>query len=155
MAYWLFKSEPDVFSFDDLVAAPKKTTFWDNVRNFQARNFLRDQIKKGDGVLFYHSNADPTAVVGTAEVTKEGYADPGQFDKKSEYFDAAAKADAPRWFGVDIKADRKFKQPVTLHEIKATPALKDMMLVQRGARLSVQPVTPDAWRRILTMGGLK
>jgi predicted RNA-binding protein with PUA-like domain len=155
MAYWLFKSEPDVFSIDDLLAAPKMTTFWEGVRNYQARNFLRDAIKKGDGVLFYHSNAEPTAVVGTAHVVREGYPDPAQFDKKNEYYDAAAKVDAPRWFGVDIKADRKFAKPVTLQEIKATSVLKNMVLVQRGARLSVQPVTADAWRRILAMGGLK
>ncbi len=155
MAFWLFKSEPDVFSFDDLLKAKNKTTFWEGVRNYQARNFLRDQVKKGDGVLYYHSNAEPKAVVGTAKVVREGYPDATQFDPKAHYYDEGAKRDEPRWFGVDIQADKVFKTPVTLEEIKATKALAGMMLVKKGARLSIQPVTPNEWRLILSMGGVK
>lgn len=154
MAFWLFKSEPDVFSFENLVAAPQRTTAWEGVRNYQARNFLRDQVKEGDGVLFYHSRVDPMAVVGTAKVVREGYPDPTQFDAKAKYYDPAAKMDAPRWFRVDIAADRVFERPVTLKAIKTTPQLADMMLVRKGARLSIQPVTGEEWRRILAMGGL-
>lgn len=155
MAFWLFKSEPDVFSFDDLLRAPKRTTFWEGVRNYQARNFLRDQVKKGDGVLYYHSNAEPMAVVGTARVVREGYPDPTQFDRKSTYYDEGASRDEPRWFGVDIAADKPFATPVALKTIKETPDLAGMMLVKKGARLSIQPVTDAQWRRILAMGGIK
>ena len=155
MAFWLFKSEPDVFSYDDLSKAKNKTTFWEGVRNYQARNFLRDQIKKGDGVLYYHSNAEPKAIIGTAKVVREGHPDATQFDVRSHYYDEDAKRDEPRWYGVDVQADRPFKQVVTLEDIKETKALAGMMLVKKGARLSVQPVTPEQWRHILSMGGLK
>jgi predicted RNA-binding protein with PUA-like domain len=152
--HWLMKSEPSVFSIDDLGKAPKKTTFWDGIRNFQARNLLRDEIKRGDGVLFYHSSADPPGVVGTALVVGEAAPDPSQFDRKSDKYDAAAKADDPRWFGVDIKLDQVFPRMVTLEEIRATPALAKMVLVQR-SRLSVQPVTESEWKTILRLGGQK
>ncbi|MDB4905924.1 MAG: hypothetical protein JWO05_708 [Gemmatimonadetes bacterium] len=139
---WLVKSEPGAFSFDDLLAAPKKTTSWNGVRNYLARNYMRDLMKKGDKVLFYHSNADPTAIVGVAEVAREAYPDPEQFDPKSEYHDPKSKKDAPTWMMVDIKAVKKLKHPLTLAELKGTKGLEKMVLLQKGSRLSVQPVTP-------------
>ena len=150
--HWLMKSEPDVFSIDDLAKAKKQTTGWDGVRNFQARNLLRDEIAVGDGVLYYHSSVDPPGVVGLARVVKAGYPDPTQFDPKSDYYDAGSKPDAPRWFSVDIAFDRKLARPVTLPELRADPALADMVLLRRGSRLSVQPVTPGEWKQILKMG---
>jgi predicted RNA-binding protein with PUA-like domain len=149
--YWLLKSEPDVFAIQHLAKAPRKTTFWDGIRNYQARNFLRDEIKKGDGVLFYHSNADPPAVAGTAVVVKEATPDPSQFDAASDKYDAGAKESDPRWFGIEIQLDEIFPRVVPLDEIKATPALAKMVLVQR-SRLSVQPVTEEEWKVILKMG---
>lgn len=150
--HWLMKSEPDVFSIDDLAKARKQTTGWDGVRNYQARNLLRDEIAVGDGVLFYHSSVDPPAVVGLARVVKAGYPDPTQFDAKSDYYDKDSKPDDPRWFSVDIAFDRKLARPVTLPELRAEPALGDMVLLRRGSRLSVQPVTPAEWKRILALG---
>jgi predicted RNA-binding protein with PUA-like domain len=151
--YWLFKSEPDEFSWDDLKKSKSKTTFWDGVRNYQARNFLRDQIKTGDGVLFYHSNADPLAVVGYCEVVKEGYPDHTQFDQDNKHFDPKADYINPTWFMVDIKFKREFKNPVTLNQIKSNRRLKNIKLIQRGNRLSVMPVTKKEWDEILKMGG--
>ena len=153
--HWLMKSEPDVFSIDDLAKAKKQTTGWDGVRNYQARNLLRDEIAVGDGVLYYHSSVDPPAVVGLARVVKAGYPDPTQFDPKSDYYDAGSKPDAPRWFSVDIAFDRKLPRPVTLPELRADPALGDMVLLQRGSRLSVQPVTAAEWKRIVALGERK
>lgn len=153
--HWLMKSEPDIFSIDDLAKAKKQTTGWDGVRNYQARNLLRDEIAVGDGVLFYHSSVDPPAVVGLARVVKAGYPDPTQFDAKSDYYDAGSKPDAPRWFSVDIAFDRKLARPVTLPELRGDPALGDMVLLQRGSRLSVQPVTAAEWKRIVALGDRK
>jgi len=150
--YWLFKSEPSEFSWDDLKKSKNKTTFWDGVRNYQARNFLRDEIKKGDGVLFYHSSSDPLAIVGDCEVVKEGYPDHTQFVSNSDHFDPKAKKDNPTWFIVDIKLVKEFKKPVTLDSIKANPKLKGMKLIQRGQRLSVMPVTKTEWDEIIKMG---
>lgn len=152
MSYWLFKSEPNEFSFKDLKKAKNKTTFWDGVRNYQARNFLRDDIKKGDGVLFYHSNADPLAVIGLCEVIKEGYPDHTQFDPGNKHFDPKADEAKPTWFMVDIRLIKEFKVPVTIDQIKANPRLKNMKLIQRGNRLSVMPVTKNEWDEILKMG---
>src|SRR5690242_2729187 len=132
MKHWLVKTEPEVFSFDDLMRAPEKTTGWNGVRNYQARNFLRDEMKKGDRVLVYHSNAEPPAVVGEAEVVREGYPDPTQFDRRHEGYDEGSGKDDPRWFQVDVKAVRKFKRPVALPLIRSTPELAKMALVQRG-----------------------
>ncbi len=148
---WLFKTEPQVFSFDDLVKSPRKTTGWGGVRNYQARNLLRDELKKGDRVLIYHSNAEPPCVVGEAEVVREGYPDPTQFDPRDEHYDAGASPDAPRWYQVDVKAVRKLPKPVTLAVIRETPALRKMALVQRGQRLSVQPVAPGEYAAILAL----
>jgi predicted RNA-binding protein with PUA-like domain len=148
--YWLIKSEPDVFSFDDLMAAPKKTTGWDSVRNSTARNFMRDGMKKGDRVFYYHSNADPSAVVGICEVVREGHPDPTALDPAHEYFDPASTADVPTWYMVEVRAVSKLARPVSLHEIKATPALSEMALVKQG-RLSVTPVTEAEWNLIVAM----
>ena len=147
--YWLFKSEPDVYSIEDL--RRDKSTFWEGVRNYQARNFLRDRVQPGDGVLFYHSRVEPMAVVGVAEVTKGGYPDPTQFDEKSKYFDPKSTRENPRWFVVDIAFGRFFKRPVPLHELKKRDDLSNMVLVNR-SRLSVQPVKAQEWKIITKLG---
>ena len=148
--YWLVKSEPEVFSFDDLLAAPGRTTHWDGVRNFAARNHLR-AMKKGDRVLFYHSSAKPTAVVGVAEVVREAYPDGTALDKKDPHFDPKSKPDDPTWFMVDIKAVEPFKRPVSLDEIKKVKELSKMALIRLG-RLSVQPVTPEEFEIVARLG---
>ena len=150
MRYWLFKSEPGAYSFDDLVQ--DGVAEWDGVRNFQARNLLRDEIKEGDGILFYHSTAKPMAVIGTAEVVREGYPDSTAADLMSLHPDPKHTAEKPIWYMVDIRATERFAQPVTLDSIKASSALSGMMLVRRGARLSVQPVSDDEWELIREMG---
>jgi predicted RNA-binding protein with PUA-like domain len=144
--YWLLKSEQSVFSIDDLEKAPKKTTCWDGVRNYQARNFLRDSIKKGDLVFFYHSNAEPTAIAGIAEVVKEGYPDHTAFDPDDVHYDPKSNKKEPTWYMVDIRHVQTFKKPLTLEQLKTVPALNDMMLLQKGSRLSVQPVTAKQWQ---------
>jgi predicted RNA-binding protein with PUA-like domain len=149
--YWLVKSEPNSFSIDDLSKAKNKTTHWDGVRNYQARNFMRDEMKLGDQVLYYHSNSDPTAVVGYCEVIKEAYPDFTAFDPADPHYDPKSKKDNPAWMMVDIKLVKKFKKPVTLDEIKNNPKLKDMRLVQRGNRLSVFPVEKKEFDEILKM----
>jgi len=150
--YWLMKSEPETFSIEDLARAPKKTTGWDGVRNYQARNLLRDEIQVGDGVLFYHSSADPPGVAGTAEVARAGYPDPTQFDPKSNHHDPDANPKEPRWFMVDIKHTQTFPTFVPLPALREMPALRDMVLLRKGSRLSVQPVTPDEWKAIVAVG---
>ncbi|MCB9655047.1 MAG: EVE domain-containing protein [Deltaproteobacteria bacterium] len=150
--YWLFKSEPETFSWDHLEAAPDRSTFWDGVRNYQARNLLRDEIRVSDGVLFYHSNAKPQVIMGTAIVVKAGAPDPSQFDARSKYFDPDATGDSPRWFGVTIQADRRFATPVSLPTLRETAGLEDMMVIKKGSRLSVQPVSADAWKIIVRLG---
>jgi len=153
MRHWLLKTEPEAFSFDDLLRAPRKTAGWDGVRNYQARNFLRDEMKKGDRVLIYHSNADPPAVVGVAEVVREGYPDPTQFEAGNDHYDPAAREDDPRWFQVDVKAVQKLRRPVSLDELRQVKALAKMPLLQRGQRLSVQPVGEREFELILELGG--
>ena len=150
MRYWLFKSEPSAYSFDDLVQ--DGVAEWDGVRNFQARNLLRDEIKEGDGILFYHSTAKPMAVIGIAEVVREGYPDSTAADLMSLHPDPKHTAEKPIWYMVDIRATERFSHPVTLDSIKASPALSGMMLVRRGARLSVQPVSDEEWELIREMG---
>jgi predicted RNA-binding protein with PUA-like domain len=140
MNYWLVKSEPDVYSIDDLAREKKQTTFWHGVRNYQARNFLRDEMKLGERVLFYHSNADPNAIVGIAKVVREGYPDFTALDPKSDYYDDKATADNPRWFMVDLQLEEKFARPLPLDQLKTIAALQQMELLRRGSRLSVQPV---------------
>ncbi len=154
MKYWLMKTEPSTFSWDHLVASPGKKTAWDGVRNYTARNFMRDEMKVGDGILFYHSNAKPPGVVGTAKVARAGYPDPTQFDPKSPYYDPKSNPDDPRWILVDVKADRRFKREVSLPELRETVGLEDMVLLRRGMRLSVQPVTARQWKIITRLGGL-
>ncbi|SDK52858.1 EVE domain-containing protein [Microbulbifer yueqingensis] len=151
MNYWLFKSEPDEYSLADLAAEPGRTGRWDGIRNYQARNFLRDRVQEGDGVLFYHSACRVPAVVGTAEVVRAAYPDPAQFDQQSPYFDPRSTPENPRWFCVDIRWQEEFARPVPLAEIKADPALREMVLVKQG-RLSVQPVTTAEWRAIRLLG---
>ncbi len=147
--YWLVKSEPGAFSFDDLVALPKKTTHWDGVRNYTARNNLQ-AMKKGDKVFFYHSNANPSAIVGIAEVVKEAYFDPTALDAKDSHFDPKSKREDPTWFMVDLRADKALSRPVTLDEVKKTKGLEKMALVRLG-RLSVQPVTAREWEIVLEL----
>ncbi len=154
MRYWLMKSEPEVFSFADLEKSPKRTTAWNGVRNYQARNLLRDEIAVGDGVLFYHSSAEPPGVAGLAKVVRAGYPDPSQFDPKSEYHDPGSPPAAPRWFVVDVQAVEPMPKFVTLAELRKQKALAKMALLQKGSRLSVQPVTAAEWKRILALGGL-
>lgn len=150
--YWLVKSEPGAFSIEDLKKSKNKTTCWDGVRNYQARNFLRDEMKKGDGVLFYYSNTDPNAVVGVCEVVKEGYPDHTQFDPDNKHYFPSADPSNPVWYMVDIKFVKEFKKPVTLSEIKSNPKFKNMKLIQKGNRLSVMPVAKEEWDEILNMG---
>ncbi|HEX4405846.1 MAG TPA: EVE domain-containing protein [Polyangia bacterium] len=151
MRYWLMKSEPSVFSIDDLARAPKQTTSWDGVRNYQARNLLREAAV-GDGVIFYHSSADPPAAAGTATIARAAYPDASQFDAKSDHYDPGSKKDEPRWFVVDVKLDKKFARAVPLAELRAMPALEGMVLLRKGSRLSVQPVTPAEWKVICKLG---
>jgi predicted RNA-binding protein with PUA-like domain len=150
--FWLFKSEPGTYSFADLQR--DRRTGWGGVRSFQARNLLRDELAVGDGVLFYHSSAAPPAVAGVARVVRAGHPDPTQFDAKSAYFDAQASRDAPRWFQVEIEAVAALPRALPLAELRRDAALKDMVLLQRGARLSVQPVRPEEWRRVLELAGM-
>ncbi len=145
MRFWLFKSEPDCFSFADLMAAPKKSTDWDGVRNFQARNFLRDDIKRGDKVLFYHSSCDPPGIAGIAEVVREGHADPTAFDSSSEHPDPKSDPKNPTWFQVSIKGIRAIDPLLELTKLRSVPELGKMELLRKGSRLSIQPVTADEW----------
>lgn len=150
--FWLIKSEPNVFSLDDLKKSKNQTTGWDGVRNYQARNFMRDEMKNGDQVLFYYSSTDPNAIVGVCEVVKECYPDHTQFDSKSDHFDPKADPKNPTWIMVDIKFVKEFKNPVTLDAIRANPKLKNMRLIQRGNRLSVMPVEKSEFDEIAKMG---
>ena len=149
MNHWLMKSEPDVFGIDDLKAMPDKTDHWDGVRNYQARNMMRDQMKKGDKVFFYHSNTAEPGIVGIAKVVREGYPDFTAFDPDAKYYDPKSDPDNPRWYMVDIRYVRKLKRVITLAELKAHPELEDFPLVRKGNRLSVMPVSRDQWDIIL------
>ena len=147
MRYWLMKSEPSEFSIDDLASEPKKSTSWIGVRNYQARNFMRDQMQLGDLVLFYHSTCEVPGVAGIAEVSKLAYPDETQFDRKSDYFDPKATRDNPRWVHVDVKLVKKTRL-VPLSELRGYPKLAKMQLLQRGNRLSITPVDPAEWKFI-------
>ena len=147
--YWLMKCEPAAYTIDDLER--DGTTTWEGVRNFQARNFLRDEMKKGDDVLFYASNADPSGVTGRARIAREGYPDPFQFKKGHKYFDADADPANPRWFLVDIEFVEKFPRTIPLAELKATKGLEKMVVTQKGSRLSVQPVTADEFKIVCNL----
>ena len=144
------KSEPSTFSIDDLQRSPNQTTNWDGVRNYQARNFMRS-MAVGDQVLFYHSSADPPAVVGIAEVVKTAYPDPTQFDKKDKHYDPESKPSEPKWDMVDIRYVRKFSRALTLDELRKDSKLKGMVLLRKGSRLSVQPVTQLEWKHITSL----
>ena len=150
--YWLFKSEPTSYSFGNLLSEEDQTAEWDGIRNYQVRNLMRDEIQAGDGVLFYHSSAKPTAVIGTAKVVREAYPDHTAWDSGSKHFDAKCNPDNPTWLMVDIQAGQEFARPVTLQEIKENPKLQDMMLVRKGVRLSIQPVSKEAWDEIVALG---
>lgn len=150
--YWLMKSEPEEVSIDDAMAASKQTVAWFGVRNYQARNFMMKDMRVGDGILFYHSNCAVPGVAGLAEVASTAYPDPTQFQPGSDYFDAASKLEAPRWWLVDVGFQRKFKRVVPLDELRAqAEALGDLALLRRGNRLSVFPVTAAQYKHILTL----
>ena len=152
--YWLMKSEPRVFSINDLAQSPKQTTCWDGVRNYQARNFMR-AMAIGDLVLFYHSNAEPPAVVGIAEVVRTAYPDKTQFDKSSHHYDPASVPSAPRWDMVDIRYRQTFKANLSLDRLRGEPQLKNMVLLRKGSRLSVQPVIEAEWALMLKLAGVR
>ena len=149
MAYWLMKSEPDVYGIDDLKR--DRVEPWDSIRNYQARNMMRDEMRIGDQVFFYHSNCDEPGIVGIMTVASKPYPDPTQFDKKSKYFDPKSTRDNPRWQLVDVKFKRKLKRNISLKELKNHPALSDFILNRRGNRLSIMPVSEDYWNLILGM----
>jgi predicted RNA-binding protein with PUA-like domain len=149
MNYWLMKSEPDECSIDDLLAAPARTTPWTGVRNYQARNYMRDAMRVGDGVLFYHSSCAEPGIAGLANVASAAKPDPTQFDRKSDYYDPKAKPDAPRWFLVDVRATRKIPL-ITIDALRNAKALERMVTLRPGNRLSITPVTAAEWRYITT-----
>ena len=150
--YWLMKSEPSAFSFNDLLDSPRNTDHWDGVRNYQARNSMQE-MTKGDRVLFYHSSTAPPHVVGIAEIAREAYPDHTAFDEKSKYYDSKSSPDSPRWFMVDVRAIKKLPTIVPLADLKANPKLAKMLVVQKGQRLSVQPVTAAEYTEVLRMAG--
>ena len=152
--YWLVKSEPESFSFDDLCRAPGRRTGWGGVRNYQARNFLRDTMRVGDLVLVYHSNAEPSGVAGVARVSGPARPDPTQFDPADDHFDADSDRADPTWFEVEIEAVARLETFVSLDDLKREPRLERMLVVQRGQRLSIQPVQVGEWRVVLALGGL-
>ncbi len=151
--YWLMKSEPDVFSYAHLVASKNSTTLWDGVRNYQARNMMRDDMKVGDLVLYYHSNTKPPGVVGLARVCQEGYPDPTQFDEDNKYYDAKSTPEKPRWILVDIEYVGHFDAIVSLETLKQEEDLDGMLVIRKGQRLSVQPVEPHHFRKVCDMAG--
>lgn len=151
MAYWLFKTEPSTFSWNDLVAAPDQSTQWEGVRNYQARNMLRDEVAVGDEVLIYHSVVQPQVVAGIATVVRAAYPDHHSWDPDSRYFDPKSSPESPRWMMVDVRAARPFSPPITRDEIKACPELAGMDLLRKGNRLSIQRVTPEEWQALLAL----
>jgi predicted RNA-binding protein with PUA-like domain len=151
MRYWLMKSEPSVFGLTHLKASPRRTTMWDGVRNYQARNMLRDDFKKGDYAFFYHSSCDEPGIVATLEVLCAGYPDPTAFLRQHPHHDPKSLREAPRWYTVDVKLKHEFERPLTLNELRETPALSEMVVLRRGNRLSITPITPEEWRYILSM----
>ena len=148
MRYWLMKSEPDDVSFDDVLASPKRTTSWYGVRNYQARNFMRDAMQVGDGVLFYHSSCAVPGIAGIAEIVSGPYPDESQFDKKNKYFDPKATREQPRWISIDVKATQEIDF-IPLTELRTMPELEGMELLRKGSRLSISPVTPAEWKAIV------
>jgi predicted RNA-binding protein with PUA-like domain len=153
MNHWLLKSEPDTFGIDHLAARPKKTTAWDGVRNYQARNMLRDSMKKGDTAFFYHSSCEIPGIAGIVRIVKEGYPDATAFDSKHHHYDADSRRDDPRWYVVDVQLVRKFKRLITLDMLRqhAADELSDFVVLRRGNRLSVTPVTKPEWDFVLSL----
>ena len=153
MRYWLLKSEPDVFGIDNLAAAPQRTTGWEGVRNYQARNMLREDFRQGDRAFFDHSSCAVPGVAGVVEVVREAYPDPTQFDATSEYYDAGSTRAAPRWFSVDVQLEKRIEPVITLPELRehAAGALRDMLILKRGNRLSVTPLTAAEWQCIVAL----
>jgi predicted RNA-binding protein with PUA-like domain len=151
--YWLLKTEPQSFSIQDLARAPKKTTCWDGVRNYQARNFMRDEMKVGDRVLVYHSSTDDPAIVGTATIVRESYPDHTAWNKNDHHYDPASSQDKPRWCMVDIRLEQIFKGPLSLSRLRGVAALKEMELLRKGSRLSVQPVRKAEFEAVLKLAG--
>ena len=151
MNYWLMKSEPDSFGIDHLAARPQQTEPWDGVRNYQARNMMRDQMKRGDHILFYHSNCPEPGIVGIAEVAREGYPDPTAFNPEANYFDPKSNPDKPRWYMVDVRLVRRLERPISLQALKKYHELAELPLVKKGNRLSVMPVSPEQWAFILSL----
>jgi predicted RNA-binding protein with PUA-like domain len=149
--YWLFKSEPSAFSIDHLAKAPKQTAPWDGVRNYQARNFLRDDVQVGDQVFFYHSREEPLGIFGTMQVVRAAYPDHTAFEPKSKYYDPKSDPDQPRWFMVDVKLTQKFAEPITRDDLAQEKTTAGMLVLKRGMRLSIQPVTPQEWQAVLRL----
>lgn len=149
--FWLMKSEPEVFSIEDLRRAPRRTTAWNGVRNYQARNFLRDRVQMGDGVLFYHSSTDPPGIAGEAVVVRAGYPDPTAFNRRDPHYDPASDPARPAWYAVDVRFVRVCRELIVLRRLKAHPRLQSMMVARKGSRLSVQPVRPEEWRTIMAL----
>ncbi len=152
--YWLFKSEPSAFGIEHLAKASKQTAPWDGVRNYQARNFLRDDVQVGDQVLFYHSREKPLGIFGTMEVVKRGYPDHTAFDPQSKYFDPSSQPETPRWYMVNVKLIQRFPEPLTREQLAANKATAGMLVMKRGMRLSIQPVTAAEWRAVHHLAGI-
>lgn len=153
MQYWLFKSEPDAFSIDDLAAKPNQTEHWDGIRNYQARNYLRDEVKVGDQLFFYHSSCQDVGIAGVAEVVKAAYPDHTQFNPESKYYDPKASLDNPRWVMVDVKFKQKFARVLPLAKIKSMPQIREIGLVKKGHRLSIMPVIESEFKALLSAAG--
>lgn len=152
MKYWLMKSEPTTFGIDDLAKAPRRRSHWDGVRNYQVRNMLRDEMKKGDLAFFYHSSCEVPGIYGVARIVREGYPDPTAFDPRHAHFDPKSDPAAPTWYMVDVELVRRFATPVTLEKLKANArVLGDLLVLKRGNRLSIMPVTPAQWRKVLAL----
>jgi len=152
--YWLMKSEPDVYSIDDLEKATEPA-MWEGCRNYTVRNYFRDTMQSGDKAFFYHSNADPSGIVGTMEIVGEAYPDPTQFDPQSEYFDPKSPHENPRWLLRNVRFIEKFKRVVPLGELREVPGLQDMFVVRKGQRLSVMPVTEEEWEIVHSLNGIR
>ncbi|MGD8926772.1 MAG: EVE domain-containing protein [Thioalkalispiraceae bacterium] len=151
MKYWLMKSEPDVFGIDHLAKMPKKTEHWDGIRNYQVRNMMRDEMKKGDLAFFYHSNCKEPGIVGIIRIVKEAYPDFTAFDPREKYYDPKSNPENPRWFMIDVKLERKFKRTISLQELKTYKSLAEMLILRRGNRLSITPVSKKQWDFILKL----
>jgi predicted RNA-binding protein with PUA-like domain len=151
MKYWLLKTEPEAFSWTDLKNTENQTTVWEGVRNYQARNFIKI-MKKGELAFFYHSSTNPTAIMGIVKIVADPYPDPSQYDYSSKYYDIKSTEETPRWFTVDVKFEREFPGPITLEELREVPGLENMVLLQKGSRLSIQPVSVHEWEIIAGLG---